>query len=346
MKISLCLHMERTSAEETHRQLYDEFIYLCTIADKGGFHTIWTGEHHGMEFSITPNPLLLLADLASKTKNVRLGTATLIAPFWHPIKLAGEIALTDVITNGRLDVGISKGAYTYEYDRLKPGADVVSSGEMMREMIPAIINLWKGDYSHSGKHWKFPSSISAPLPIQKPHPPIWIACQHPYTFKFALENGCNIQVAPLWNGDNEVENLMNVFKTTRESHPEIKRPKIMILRHTFVAETEDELVRASEDLSNFYCEFSTWFKNERTVKNGVLKPLSKAEKDKMDIFSAEKLRKNLMIGTPNEIINRLKRYEALGYDEYSVWIANGMSFEAKKTLLNLLIDKVIPVFNK
>jgi len=344
MNISLCLHMERTGTEETHRQLYEEFIELCTIADKGGFHTIWTGEHHGMEFSITPNPLLLLSDLASKTKNVRLGTATLIAPFWHPIRLAGEIAITDVITNGRLDIGLSKGAYTYEYDRLKPGVNEVSSGEMMREMIPTIINLWKGDYSHDGKYWKFPSTISAPLPIQKPHPPIWVACQHPYTFNFAVENSCNVQVAPLWNGDEEVENLINTFETTLESHPELNIPKIMILRHTFIAETEEELVRASEDFSDFYCEFSSWFKNERPVQNGVLEPLSKEEKAKMDIFSAEKLRNNLMIGTPDQIINRLKKYEALGYDEYSVWIANGMSFETKKAFLKLFIDKVIPVF--
>ena len=344
MKISLCLHMERTNSKDSHRQLYEEFIELCCIADKGGFYTIWTGEHHGMEFSITPNPLLLLVDLAGKTKNVRLGTATLIAPFWHPIKLAGELAMLDVITNGRLEVGVSKGAYSFEYDRLVPGLNEETSGEMMREMIPAIKKMWKGDYSHKGKYWNFPSTTSVPLPIQKPNLPIWVACQHPFTFDFSVANNCNIQVAPLWKGDEEVKNLATKFETAVLNHPEVIKPKIMILSHTYIAETETELSSASEKFSKFYCEFNSWFMDERPINNGIMKPLGKEEIMEMETYSADKLRENLMIGTPAQIIKRLKKYESLGYDEYSVWMANGMSFKEKKKFLKLFIDEVIPNF--
>ncbi|MFX6709537.1 LLM class flavin-dependent oxidoreductase, partial [Acinetobacter baumannii] len=80
----------------------------------------------------------------NKTKNVRLGTGTVVAPFWHPIKLAGEAAMTDIITNGRLDIGIARGAYSFEYERMGPGMDAWSAGQRLREMIPAIKNLWKG----------------------------------------------------------------------------------------------------------------------------------------------------------------------------------------------------------
>lgn len=137
MKFSLFVHMERLDASQDHKTLYEEFIKLCEIADKGGMHAIWTGEHHGMEFTIAPNPFVTIADLARRTKTARLGTGTVIAPFWHPIKLAGEAAMTDLICEGRLDIGIARGAYSFEYERLLPGLDAWSAGQRMRELIPA-----------------------------------------------------------------------------------------------------------------------------------------------------------------------------------------------------------------
>ena len=102
MKFSLFAHMERTNNEQSYEDLYEEFIALCELAEQGGMHTIWTGEHHCMDFTIAPNPFINIADLAAKFKNIRLGTGTIIAPFWHPIKIAGESAMTDIITSGRL----------------------------------------------------------------------------------------------------------------------------------------------------------------------------------------------------------------------------------------------------
>ena len=162
MKFSLFVHMERLDASQNHQELYEEFIALCEIADKGGMHAIWTGEHHGMDFTIAPNPFVNIADLARRTTNVRLGTGTVIAPFWHPIKLAGEAAMTDIITNGRLELGIARGAYSFEYERLAPGLDAWGAGQRMRELIPAVKKLWEGDYAHDGEVYKFPTSTSVP----------------------------------------------------------------------------------------------------------------------------------------------------------------------------------------
>ncbi len=121
MKFSLFIHMERTDPAEDQVALHEQMIELCKIADEGGMHAIWTGEHHGMNFTIAPNPFINLVDIARRTRNVRLGTGTVIAPFWHPIKLAGEAAMTDLVTQGRLDLGIARGAYSFEYDRVQPG---------------------------------------------------------------------------------------------------------------------------------------------------------------------------------------------------------------------------------
>jgi flavin-dependent trigonelline monooxygenase, oxygenase component len=344
MKFSLFAHMERITPHQSHAELYQEFIDLCEMADRGGFHAIWTGEHHCMDFTIAPNPFINLADLARRTKNVRLGTGTVAAPFWHPIRLAGESAMTDIITNGRLDIGIARGAYGFEYDRLAGGMDAMTAGSHLREMIPALKGIWAGDYEAKGKHWSFPKSTSSPKPLQKPHPPIWVAARDPNTHDYAVAQGCNVQVTPLHLGDGEVKVLAGRFNDACKAHPEVPRPKVMLLMHGFVGADAADCVKAAEDLRRFYCYFAAWFKNERPISQALIQELTEADMAAMPQYNAADMLKNTLTGTPDEVIKRLKAYEALGYDEFSLWIDSMMTTERKKQSLQRFIDHVLPAF--
>lgn len=344
MKFSLFIHLERINADENQQKLYEEFLQLCEIADKGGMHAIWTGEHHGMNFTIAPNPFINLADLARRTTNVRLGTGTVVAPFWHPIKLAGEAAMTDIITEGRLDIGIARGAYSFEYERMGKDLDAWKCGQMLREMVPAVKALWKGDYTHQGDYWSFPKTTSAPQPLQQPHPPIWIAARDPNSHDFAVSNGCNVQVTPLWQGDEEVVSLMERFNTACQNYPAMPRPKIMLLRHTYVGEGEVDVQQAAEEINRFYNYFGAWFKNEKPINQGLIETLSAEEIANNPMFNPESMRTNNVIGDAATVIQRLKKYEEMGYDEYSFWIDTGMSFERKKSSLERFIKDVMPAF--
>ena len=344
MKFSLFIHMERVSAEEEQKRLYDEMIALCRIADEGGMHAIWTGEHHGMNFTIAPNPLLNLVDLAHRTKNVRLGTGTVIAPFWHPIRLAGEVAMADIITGGRLELGIARGAYSFEYERLMPGLDAWGAGGRMRELIPAIKGLWQGNYAHEGEYWQFPETTSSPMPVQNPHPPIWVAARDPNSHEFAVSQGCNVQVTPLHLGDEEVQSLMDRFNAACARFPDIARPKIMVLRHTYVADSEADAQQGAEGLNMFYNYFGAWFKNERPVSMGLIKTLTPEEVAAHPFYSADAMRRNQIVGEAPEVIERVRSYEEMGYDEFSFWIDSGMSFERKKASLERFIRDVMPAF--
>ena len=344
MKFSLFIHMERVSAEEEQKRLYDEMIALCRIADEGGMHAIWTGEHHGMNFTIAPNPLLNLVDLAHRTKNIRLGTGTVIAPFWHPIRLAGEVAMADIITGGRLELGIARGAYSFEYERLMPGLDAWGAGGRMRELIPAIKGLWQGNYAHEGEYWQFPETTSSPMPVQNPHPPIWVAARDPNSHEFAVSQGCNVQVTPLHLGDEEVQSLMDRFNAACARFPDIARPKIMVLRHTYVADSEADAQQGAEELNMFYNYFGAWFKNERPVSMGLIKTLTPEEVAAHPFYSADAMRRNQIVGESPEVIERVRSYEEMGYDEFSFWIDSGMSFERKKASLERFIRDVMPAF--
>ena len=344
MKFSLFVHMERVSADEPQQRLYEEMLELCQIADENGMHAIWTGEHHGMDFTIAPNPFLNLVDLARRTKNVRLGTGNVVAPFWHPIKLAGEAAMADIIMDGRLDLGIARGAYTFEYDRMSPGLDAWTAGQKMRELIPAIKGLWAGDYEHNGEHWQFPKTTSAPKPVQQPFPPIWVAARDPNSHDFAVANGCNVQVTPLHMGDEEVVSLMERFNAACAAHPEVPRPKIMVLRHTYVADSEADAEQGAEELNLFYNYFGAWFLNKRPISQGLIQTLTPEEVAAHPFYSAAAMRKNNIVGQPAEVITRIKSYQDMGYDEFSLWIDSGMSFARKKASLTRFVQDVMPAF--
>lgn len=343
MKFSLFVHMERISPADPEPRLYQEMLELCRMADEGGMHAIWTGEHHGMSFTIAPNPLLNLVDLARRTKNVRLGTGTVIAPFWHPIKLAGEAAMADIIMDGRLDLGIARGAYSFEYERVMPGLDAWNAGGRMRELIPAIKGLWAGDYAHDGQYWQFPATTSAPKPLQKDLP-IWVAARDPNSHEFAVANGCNVQVTPLHQPFAEVESLMQRFNDACTKAPEVPRPKIMILQHGYVAESADDAALAADELNTFYNYFGAWFLNKRPIHQGMIAELTADEMAAHPFYSPQAMRENLLIGEAPEVIERLRKIEALGYDEFSLWIDSGMSFARKRDSLRRFIEDVMPAF--
>ena len=277
MKFSLFVHMERWDESVSHRQLFEDLTELTLMAEAGGFSTVWIGEHHAMEYTISPSPMPLLAYLAAKTTTIHLGAGTIIAPFWHPLRVAGECALLDVISNGRMEVGLARGAYQVEFDRMAGGMPASSGGQALREMVPVVRALWQGDYAHDGEYWQFPKTTSAPKPLQQPFPPIWVAARDPNSHDFAVSQGCNVQVTPLHLPHDEVVSLMERFNAACAAHPDVPRPKIMILQHGYVAKDAADADLAAEELNAFYCYFGAWFKNERPISQGLIQELTEAE---------------------------------------------------------------------
>ena len=155
MKFDLAVNLERIDDKVSMVDVKNHTLEMVQIADKHGFNIVWAAEHHALEMTIAPNPFQILTWWAAHTDNVRLGTAVAAAAYWHPIKLAGEAAFTDLITGGRLEFGIGSGAYQREFDRMRPGLKQSDAWEYMQESLPVVRNLWSGDYEHNGKFGHF-----------------------------------------------------------------------------------------------------------------------------------------------------------------------------------------------
>ncbi|KNC20121.1 monooxygenase [Arthrobacter sp. RIT-PI-e] len=345
MRFSLFAHMERWDATVGHRELMENLVELVQLAEKGGFSTVWTGEHHAMEYTVSPSPMPVLAYLAAKTETIRLGAGTLIAPFWNPIRAAGESALVDVISNGRLELGIARGAYQFEFDRLAGGMPAAEGGKHLRELLPAMQALWQGDYAHEGEIWQFPTSTSVPKPVQE-QIPIWVAARSPESHEFAVENGYKIMVTPLMKDDAEVADLTEKTRDAVAKFPGAEKPEIMCLRHTHVHSADDpEGWRdAAAAVNRYYRTFDAWAGNRTTPTDGFLEPSPEEKFAGRAEFEPESLHRSAMIGTPDEVIERIKHYQELGVDEFGYWIDNSMTHEQKKASLELFVEEVVPAF--
>lgn len=345
MKFSLLANMERFTPDKSHRELLDELVELVQIAERGGFETAWFGEHHTIEFTISPNPLELIAYLAPQTSRIRLGTAIVTAPYWHPIRLAGEAAMADVMTEGRLELGIARGAYQYEFDRML-NIPQEQGAKYMNELVPAIKGLWQGNHEHRGECYSFPSSTSVPRPIQKPHPPLWIAARGQPTHEFAVASGCNVMGTPLSRPDDEVQALAERFQAARNTHGPGQDLRLMIARQTVVLEQASDWRRPVDAFVRFGRHFENLFKNLGTVRDGFPEPVPFEQVANREDYDPETIRRNQMIGTPEEIIPRIQRYAEWGVDQYCFHIDGGMPHAEKKRSLELFIRDVVPAFSE
>ncbi|MDA0704654.1 MAG: LLM class flavin-dependent oxidoreductase [Proteobacteria bacterium] len=346
MKFALSLNMERLSSSEDMRDVVQHALTMVQIAEDGGFHSAWSAEHHTIELTIGPNPLSLLIHWGQYAKKIRLGTAILVAPYWHPIRAAGEAALTDLYIDGRLEFGIGRGAFQWEFDRLAGGMPQEQGGDHMREMLPAILELWKGDYTHNGEIWQFPKATSVPKPLQKPYPPVWVAARDPASFDFSMKMCADIMSTPLSRPFDEVELYAERLATAVRENPTVPHPRWCVLRRAFVYEDEkgaDIPVQASIDYGR---RFENLFGTGGTVDNGFpeLIPLDKVRDGKN--YDPDVIRDAMIFGTPDQVMKKCELYENVGVDILMLGVNFGLDPADERKSLELFIKEVAPHFAK
>ena len=327
-------------------EVIDTNLELVKMADQGGLECAWASEHHCIEMTIAPNPFLQITHWAAHTNNIRLGSAVICAPYWHPIRAAEEAALTDRYCDGRLELGVARGAFQYEFDRMAHGvSQKLHGGEYLYELLPAIKALWAGDYAHDGKHWQFPTATAVPKPKQSPYPPLWVAARGPDTFDWAIENDLDIMSTPLQKPFDEVLDLSRKFNESMAKFPGARRPRWLVLRNACVYENPDHWRQPVEAAIHYSGQFQGLFSAGGSVKNGFPEEIDLEQDNRAADYTEEAIWQNMAFGTPDELVEKLKAYEAAGVDQFCYGANFGM--DRKRTLrsLELFITKVVPHFH-
>ena len=343
MKFHLAINMERIDDTLAMKDVARHTLEMVQMADQGGFRIAWAAEHHALEMTIAPNPFSILTWWAGHTDNIRLGTAVIAAPYWHPIKAAGEAAFVDLISGGRLEFGIGSGAYQREFDRMRPGLKQTDAWRYMQEMLPVIRALWQGDHAHEGEHWSFPASTSCPKPLQK-DVPVWVAARAPITYDYAVKHGCNIQSWPLTRDMGEAQLYMDRLNEAVANNPGARRPTMAMMRHTALYDRKEDWMVPVRAAQRQLSQFENLFKNMGDVENGFPKAIPFDQLGNRAEYDPEMLSRNLMFGTPDEVIAKLKAYEAIGVDEFIYYASLGLGLKEQKRSLELFCKEVIPAF--
>ena len=344
MKFQLAINMERIDDSLDMRQVAGHTLEMVQMAEAGGFHIVWAAEHHALEMTIAPNPFSILTWWAGETNRIRLGTACVAAAYWHPIKVAGEAAFLDLISGGRLEFGIGSGAYQREFDRMHAGLKQPDAWRYMQEMLPAVRALWAGDYAHNGEFWSFPTSTSCPKPLQA-EVPVWIAARAPITYDYAVKNGCNIMSWPLTREMSEAELYMTRMNEAMAANPGKRRPTMAMMRQTALYDRKEDWMVPVRAAQRVLSQFENLFKNLGDVENGFPKSIPLDQLGNRAEYDPEMLSRNLMFGTPDEVIAKLKLYEALGVDEFIYYASLGLGHAEQKRSMELFCREVIPAFS-
>jgi probable F420-dependent oxidoreductase len=168
---------------------YRDALEEVVRGEELGFDSVWMEEHHSVVNHYWPSPLTVLAGFATRTSRVRLGTDILVAPFYHPVRLAEDVALLDVMSAGRAVLGVAIGYKPDEFALY--GADLEKRGARFEEQLAILKGLWTQDsFTFKGRYYQVEGKLE-PKPITRPHPPIWIGGWGDITLRRAATLGDN-----------------------------------------------------------------------------------------------------------------------------------------------------------
>jgi natural product biosynthesis luciferase-like monooxygenase protein len=337
--------------QKSGAQYYDEAIRLSVLADELGFSHVRTVEHYFRPYGgMTPNPIVLLTAVAARTRRVRLVTGAVIPIFNHPIKLAGELAMLDCISNGRLDVGFARAFLPEEFDAFQRTMD--ESRPRFEQGIDAVTRLWTQEsVRHEDPFYRFGPITMLPRPVQQPHPPIYVAAiGTPASFEWAGEQGHNLMVVPYLSRFESLQaNLERYRHSFATRHPERTPRKVQMSFHFHVAETDEQAIAEARGPMDQYVQVfresaSAWQTRSSTAYPGYDQIIGELDTMTMDRALRET---RALIGSPDTLEHQIQRIlDLFGDVELSLQALFGnMPFEQADRSLRLFASDVMPRFS-
>jgi len=183
---------ERRQALET---VYARALQRIEIMDRNGYDAVWLTEHHFSDYSVCPSIPVMGAYAAARTKNIRIGAGVTLAAFYHPLRLAEEIALLDILSGGRVNWGAGRGFDAREFRTF--AVPMEESQIRFHEAVDIVMQAWTSDrLTYHGKFFSFNDVEVLPKPLQKPHPPVWMAAGSAEALQWAASVGHSVLLGP------------------------------------------------------------------------------------------------------------------------------------------------------
>jgi alkanesulfonate monooxygenase SsuD/methylene tetrahydromethanopterin reductase-like flavin-dependent oxidoreductase (luciferase family) len=312
------------------QQLYNETLDQASWAEELGFNSVWLSEHHFTDDGYMPSVPSALAAIAARTDRIRLGTAVLLAPLHHPLRLAEDLAVVDLISNGRLDIGIAAGYRSKEFEVM--AVPKTERGQRTEETVQLLRLAWTGEkFSFRGKSYRFEDVTVTPQPAQEAGPPIFLGGSSIAPARRAGRLGCGFAADS--GGSLDLYGVYTEAFTPVEGG--LAAPEIKANRMVYVT---DDPERAWSLLgphllyqNNVYAQWAREA-GEPNARPGDLTD------------TAELPRDSFLIGTPEEVLAELMAVFAQGpVSEVIFWARPpGLTVEDSSASLQLIADQILP----
>lgn len=282
------------TSDDSHA--FGDFVDSVIEAETLGFHSIFLVEHHFTGVGQLSASLNLLSYLAARTSRIRLGTGVIVVPWHNPVLLAEQAATVDVLSNGRLDLGVGKGYRPKEFEGFCiPIEEATERFEESMELIKKSLSS-NERFSFHSKRWDFNNIVVEPLPVQQPHPPFWLAAGRPESLRAAAEGGYSLLLDQFATFDVTLERF-RIYREAVEAAGRAFDPlNVAVARGAAIIRDEEEreiaITRRMESLERM--------NRLATSHDGSYRSSMASDPDLRK--AAER---GTLIGTPDEIIDHI-----------------------------------------
>lgn len=324
----------------TATQVYDALISQACAADDLGWDNVWFAEHHFDAFGgIIPSPALFATAVAMRTQHLRVGAAVTVLPLHHAVRVAEEFAMLDVLSGGRVDLGIGRGFSRHEFQAL--GLSMESREGRFAEGVTVLLDAWAHErFSFQGEYYALHEVEMLPRPLQRPHPPIWVAASsNRASFELAGRFGFNLMLNPYSRTVDEVRRGLDWYREALAgSAHEIGSKRIMVNYHLYAARDERAAREEPRDALLYYLS---------EVDRNYLKGAEPGQTAPQQASYDSMYPARVMFGTPDAIEAKIRAWMRFGVTDFCFMSLFGnLDPDLSLASIQLFSEEVMPRFPK
>ena len=332
-------------------QIFRDEVDQMVLGERLGFDSVWLTEHHFSDYGLSSAPSILAATVAARTERIRIGLAAYIIPFHNPLRLAEETATLDILSRGRLTVGIGRGNRPLEFVGM--GVDQDESRGRMEEGVEVLLQAWTRDrVAFQGRFWQIDNIPVRPRPATRPHPPLAFAVGSPQSIEWAAQHGYAIMssglftplTAVLQSRARYVEALNRTASRAEDIAALLRR--WVVTKHVYVAPTDAEARRDAEAPERWYLDsFARSMRPDGLA--GVSEAVIKEARDSVARVAGlrweELVDDALIVGSPATVRERVRGLAEAGVGELLCWMNfGGLSHDKAVRSMTLFAQEVMP----
>jgi alkanesulfonate monooxygenase SsuD/methylene tetrahydromethanopterin reductase-like flavin-dependent oxidoreductase (luciferase family) len=337
----------------TGADILPEEVDQMVLAEELGFDSVWLTEHHYADYGLSSAPSVLLATVAARTARIQLGMAVYVIPFHHPLRLAEETASIDILSGGRLIVGLGRGNRAMEF--FGHGIPQQENRARMEEGVEVLLQAWTQErVNYTGEYWHIDNVPVYPKPLQQPHPPLAFAISSPETITWAAKHGYAMLSSglgtPLATTASNRDLYVKGLQESGYAQAAIDRllSRWVVTKHVYVAPTDAQALAEAREPQMWYRDSFIRSMSadglaglHESVYRGAEATIARLSAQTWENLVADAL----IVGSPDTVAGKIAQLEQLNVGEVVCWMNfGGLPPEQVRRSMRLFAEEVMPCF--